>query len=198
MSEFSAVPCNKHRRGAFILVAMTTSGRESPEAERMAEWVREHGPAVRGYLLGIVRRADEADDLTQEVFCRAWQGRGRYQEQGHARTYLLRIADRLACDRMRRKKPVETLSDEGWRNHEPRSDSGDPVTKAIAAEAAERLNEALDQLTPTQQRVLLLRYYGQLTFDQIAETLGCPLSTALSHCRRGLEMLRKQLAEVKP
>ncbi|MCU0875792.1 MAG: RNA polymerase sigma factor, partial [Pirellulaceae bacterium] len=189
MSEFSAVPCNKHRRGAFILVAMTTSGRESPEAERMAEWVREHGPAVRGYLLGIVRRADEADDLTQEVFCRAWQGRGRYQEQGHARTYLLRIADRLACDRMRRKKPAdrlacdrmrrkkpaETLSEEGWRNAEPRSDSGDPVTKAIAAEAAERLNEALDQLTPSQQRVLLLRYYGQLTFDQIAETLGCPL-----------------------
>ncbi len=164
----------------------------------MAEWVREHGPAVRGYLLGIVRRADEADDLTQEVFCRAWQNRGRYQEQGCARTYLLRIADHLACDRTRRKKPVETLSDEGWRNNEPTSGSGDPVTKAVAAEAAERLNEALDQLTPTQRRVLLLRYYGQMTFHQIAETVGCPLGTALSHCRRGLEMLRKQLAGVQP
>ncbi len=164
----------------------------------MTEWVREHGPAVRGYLLGIVRRADEADDLAQEVFCRAWQGRQRYQEQGYARTYLLRIADRLACDRLRRKKPVETLSEEGWRLNEPRSDEGDPVTKAMAVEAAGRLAEALDQLTPVQRRVLLLRFYGQLTFDEIAQTLGCPLSTALSHCRRGLEMLRKQLAEIKP
>lgn len=164
----------------------------------MTEWVREHGPAVRGYLLGLVRRADEADDLAQEVFCRAWQGRQRYQEQGYARTYLLRIADRLACDRLRRKKPVETLSEEGWRHNEPRSDEGDPVTKAMAVEAAGRLAEALDQLTPVQRRVLLLRFYGQLTFDEIAQTLGCPLSTALSHCRRGLEMLRKQLAEIKP
>lgn len=164
----------------------------------MTEWVQEHGPAVRGYLLGIVRRADEADDLAQEVFCRAWQSRQRYQEKGFARSYLLRIADHLACDRLRRKKPVETLSDEGWRNHEPKCNWGDPVTKAMSIEAAEHLNEALDQLTPVQRRVLLLRFYGQLTFDEIAQTLGCPLSTALSHCRRGLEMLRRQLAEVKP
>ena len=164
----------------------------------MALWVREHGPAVRGYLLAIVRRADEADDLVQEVFCRAWQGRGQYQEQGHARTYLLRIADRLACDRFRRKKPEGTLSDEGWRDKEPWSDSGNPLRMAEASEAVERLNAALGQLAPIQQRVLLLRYYGQLTFDQIAETLGCPLSTTLSHCRRGLEMLRKQLAEDTP
>ena len=164
----------------------------------MAAWVREHGPAVRGYLLAIVRHADQADDLVQEVFCRAWQGRGKYREQGHARTYLLRIADRLACDRFRRKKPERTLSDEGWRDQEPWSDSGNPLRTAVASEAVERLNAALGQLAPIQQRVLLLRYYGQLTFDQIAETLGCPLSTALSHCRRGLEMLRRQLAEDKP
>ncbi|NLF69451.1 MAG: RNA polymerase sigma factor [Candidatus Anammoximicrobium sp.] len=161
----------------------------------MAEWVRNHGPAVRGYLLAILRRPDDADDLAQEVFCRAWQGRHRYQEQGHARSYLLRIADRLACDRIRRRKPEETLSHEGWRDKEPWSDSGDPVQTAVQSEATRQLHAALAQLTPIQQRVLLLRYYGQLTFEQIAQTLGCPLNTALSHCRRGLEVLRKRLAE---
>ena len=164
----------------------------------MAVWVREHGPAVRGFLLARVHRADDADDLAQEVFCRAWQARGRYQEQGRARSYLLQIADRLACDRVRRKKPEETLDDEGWRGKEPWSDDGDPAKEAVDSEAAQRLGAALGQLTPIQQRVLLLRYYGQLTFEQIAETLGCPLNTALSHCRRGLEMLRKQFAEAKP
>jgi RNA polymerase sigma-70 factor (ECF subfamily) len=164
----------------------------------MTEWVREHGPAVRGYLLGILRRGDDADELAQEVFCRAWQGRERYREQGHVRSYLLRIADRLACDRIRRKRPEATLNDEGWRNVEPWSDRENPATRAAATEAARRLNVALDRLTPIQQRVLLLRYYGQLTFEQIAETLDCPLNTALSHCRRGLEMLRRQFAEDKP
>jgi len=161
----------------------------------MAGWVRDHGPAVRGYLLAVVRRAEDADDLAQEVFCRAWQARQRYREEGHARSYLLRIADRLACDRIRRKKPEETLGHEGWQDKEPWSESGDPVTTAVQSEATQRLHAALAQLTPIQQRVLLLRYYGQLTFDEIAQTLGCPLNTALSHCRRGLEMLRKQLAE---
>ena len=164
----------------------------------MAMWVRDHGPAIRGYLLAMLRRADDADDLAQEVFCRAWQARGRYQEQGHARSYLLRIADRLVCDRIRRKKPEETLDDEGWRGKEPWSDRGDPAQKAVESEAAQRLRDALGQLTPIQQRVLLLRYYGQLTFEQVAEALNCPLNTALSHCRRGLEMLRRQLAENKP
>jgi RNA polymerase sigma-70 factor (ECF subfamily) len=145
-----------------------------------------------------VRRPDDAEDLAQEVFCRAWQSRGRYQEQGHARTYLLRIADRLACDRIRRKKPEQTLSDEGWQGREPYSSSGDPAQAAANTEAAEQLRAALGQLAPPQQRVLLLRYYGQLTFQEIAETLGCPLNTALSHCHRGLEVLRKQLAESKP
>jgi RNA polymerase sigma-70 factor, ECF subfamily len=195
---FFSAPRNKCGRGAFILIAMTTSGRESPEAERMAEWVREHGPAVRGYLLGIVRRAEDADDLAQEVFCRAWQSRERYREEGHSRSFLLRIADRLACDRIRRKRPEATLSDDGWRDHEPWSDGENPAAKAVTTEAVRRLNAALDQLTPPQRRVLLLRYYGQLTFDQIAETLGCPLNTALSHCRRGLEALRRQFAEDKP
>jgi RNA polymerase sigma-70 factor (ECF subfamily) len=105
----------------------------------MAALVRDYGPAVRGYLMALVRRADDADDLAQEVFCRAWQSRDRYQEQGHARTYLLRIADRLACDRIRRKKPEETLSDEAWRSQEPWSNSGDPAQEAADAEAAERL-----------------------------------------------------------
>ena len=43
--------------------------------ERLAQWVREHARAVRGYLLGMVRRPDVADDLLQDVFQRAWQAR---------------------------------------------------------------------------------------------------------------------------
>ena len=71
---------------------------------RFVDWGREHGAAVRGYLMAMVRRADLADDLTQEVFFKAWQARDRYREQGAARAYLLRIADRLVCDLHRKRK----------------------------------------------------------------------------------------------
>ena len=76
------------------------------DEQLFADWVRDHGRAVRGFLLAMVRRPDVADDLSQEVFCRAWQARSRYREQGNARAYLLRIADRLVCDRGRRAEPA--------------------------------------------------------------------------------------------
>src|SRR5262245_59319250 len=93
-------------------------------AERIARWVREHSRAVRGYLLGMVRRPDVADDLLQEVFQRAWQARDRYRDEGHERAYLLRIADRLVVDRSRRLAPRNTgreinVDDETWHEVEP-------------------------------------------------------------------------------
>jgi len=160
--------------------------------DRFIGWAREHGLAVRGYILAMVRRPDLADDLTQEVFCRAWQARSRYREEGNARAYLLRIADRLVCDDRRRKSGRErTVDEESWKQIEPVSQVVEASEALARAEAASRLAEALDRLSPAQRRVLLLRYYGQMSFAEIAEIVNCPLSTALSHCRRGLLSLRK-------
>ena len=93
---------------------------------RFADWVRDHGKAVRGFLLALVRRGDVADDLCQEVFCRAWQARERYTDQGKTRAYLLQIANRLACDRSRRNQPQTNLGDEAWKIHEPASRGPSP------------------------------------------------------------------------
>jgi len=163
------------------------------DAEVWAEWVGTHGPAVRGYLLAMVGRADVADDLSQEVFCRAWRARDRYREQGHARAYLMQIADRLACDRARRLGREINLSDDGWRAADPAEPGPGPADDLLRAEALGQLASALESLSPPQRRVLLLRYYGEMGFAEIAAILECPLSTALSHCHRGLMALRKLL-----
>jgi len=162
---------------------------------RFVDWGREHGRAVRGYLLAMVRREEMADDLAQEVFCRAWEARQRYREQGNARAYLLRIADRLVCDLWRKAKREVNLDQENWKRIEPASRDGTASGILRKAEAAEQLTAALDNLSPVQRRVLMLRYYGELSFAEIAEIVGCPLNTALSHCRRGLQTLRKLLVE---
>jgi len=153
---------------------------------------------VRGYLLAIVRRAELADELTQEVFFRAWQARKRYREEGSARAYLLRIADRLACDRGRKAGREINLDEEKWQQIEPAGRDQEPADTLARREAATQLTAALQTLSPPQRRVLLLRYYGQLSFAEIAEIINCPLNTALSHCRRGLLALRKLLVENSP
>jgi RNA polymerase sigma-70 factor (ECF subfamily) len=147
--------------------------------------------------MAMVRRADLADDLAQEVFCRAWEARDRYREQGSARAYLFRIADRLVCDGRRNaaRGRERTLDEESWKQMEPVSRSAEPSSALAHAEAAGQLAAALDCLSPMQRRVLLLRYYSQLSFAEIAEIIDCPLNTTLSHCRRGLIALRRLLVE---
>ena len=169
-----------------------------PDSQRIADWVREHGDAVRGYLRGTVGRSGLLDDLFQEVFFRAWQGRSRYEERGYARSYLLQIADRVACDRFRRSRCEPTLGDEIWSLAEPVDRAASPAQAATNAETAAELTAALKALAPLQRRALLLRYFGQLSFVEIAETIGCPLNTALSHCHRGLQILRKHFERVEP
>jgi RNA polymerase sigma-70 factor, ECF subfamily len=174
---------------------MADRGRNTDEEQRFADWVHEHGKAVRGFLWASVRRVDVAEELTQEVFCRAWQARSAYREQGNARAYLLRIADRLACNCNRRNGTYVNLDSDGWKQFEPVGLTSDPPAAAMRTEENDLLAAALEQLSPPQRRVLLLRYYGQFSFIEIAEVIGCPLNTTLSHCRRGLEALRALLVE---
>jgi len=177
---------------------MTSRSRPPNDDQRFAEWGRQHGRAVRGYLLAMVHRADVAEDLTQEVFYRAWRARRRYREQGNARAYLLRIADRLVCDRGRKSGREVNLDEEGWKQVEPAGRTAEPPEKLVLKEASEQLAAAMEKLTAPQRRVLLLRYYGEMSFAEIAETMDCPLNTALSHCRRGLLTLKKILVENAP
>lgn len=172
---------------------MAAADKRESDEQRIARWVREHAAAVRGYLLGMVRRADAADDVLQEVFQRAWQARERYLDQGRERAYLLRIADRLVVDRSRRRGSEINVDYATWHELEPVARREVPPGELTHDETSDELAAALDCLTPLQRRVLLMRYFGNLTFEEIAAALDCPLGTALSHCRRGLLALRKML-----
>lgn len=166
----------------------------SGDKQRFEAWVREHGRAVRGYLWALTRDPAAAD-LTQDVFLRAWKARRRYEENGNARAYLLRIADRLATDRFRELSKRPSAASEEIDSVPGPTTGSDPVRVAMQEEDAALLNAALADLSPQRRRVLLLRYYGQMPFAEIAETMGIPVNTVLSHCHRGLEQLRKRLGK---
>lgn len=160
------------------------------EADRLTRWVNEHGPAVRGYLRALTGRADLAEDLTQEVFLRAWEARRRFEAIGKDRGYLLTLADRLArtrYDRERRRR-------DWYEIEEPVAPEVDGASSLEREEINRELAAALGTLTEMQRRTLLLRYYGEVPFAEIAKALETPLGTVLSHCRRGLAAMRRILA----
>jgi RNA polymerase sigma-70 factor (ECF subfamily) len=136
-----------------------------------------------------VRDEHAAADLVQEVFFRAWRQRLRYEERDRAQSYLFAIADRAACDFLRRPRRVALADD-----LDP-SDEADPATPLLRLEGAAMVRGGLSRLSEAQQRTLLLRFYGEMSFQEIAQTLECPLGTVLSHCHRGLERLRDVLAK---
>jgi RNA polymerase sigma-70 factor (ECF subfamily) len=174
---------------------MTDPGRLARQREQLTRWVRDHGHAVQGFLQALVRDRDVAEDLLQEVFCRAWQARDRYSDAGKERSYLLRIADRLACDRTRRPRREQGFGAAEWQQIEPADRAGPAWEGMAAAETCRQLAAALDALSEQQRRTLLLRFYGNLDFSEIAAALDCPLNTVLSHNRRGLLALRQLLQE---
>ncbi len=161
-------------------------------ADRLTQWVADHSAAVYGFLLGTTGDRTAAEDLLQETFCRAWSARQAYCEQGQARAYLLQIAQRVAFDRGRRQRQERTNTTGQWQDLEP-ADVRLPADELDRVENERRLLAALESLSPPQRRTILLRYYGGLSFEQIAATMQAPLGTVLSHCRRGLAALRRLL-----
>ena len=180
---------------SVVLTGMGDTSGPQGDSELLSRWVREHSRAVRGFLLGLVRRHDVADDLLQEVFQRAWQARASYQERGRERSYLLKIADRLVCDRSRRLGIEVTVDETAWQQLEPSGENQLPLDALADRDTSRELAAGLDRLTPPQKRVLLMRYYSDLDFGDIARQMEIPLNTALSHARRGLMALKKVLTE---
>jgi RNA polymerase sigma-70 factor, ECF subfamily len=160
----------------------------------MATWdqiVSEHGPAVVRLVRRILGPASDAEDLVQEVFVEAFQFQQR-QEIVHWAGLLRTMATRRALDQLRRRKRTEPLGDV-----ECARDSG-PHETAVATELAQRLREAVAQLPDRQAAVFSLRYFDELSYHEIAETLGIDSSAvgmALHKARAKLQTLLNHQAE---
>ena len=158
--------------------------------QQITTWTAQYGGLVRGYLMSMVRRADVADDLSQEVFLNAWKGLDLYTEQGEAKAYLMKIAYRVVCNAKRRRSMEVNVDDETWTAIDPVDASSDPAQKIHQAELNATLSAVLDQLSEAEKKVLTLRYFGEMKFNEIADLIELPLNTVLSHARRGLARMR--------
>ncbi|MGW6441460.1 RNA polymerase sigma factor [Lentzea sp. NPDC055074] len=149
-----------------------------------------YSPAVLRVAAASLASRSDAEDVTQTTFVTAWRSRESFDPaKGSLLVWLLTIARRRAIDvlrsRGRDERVVQVLHTVGG------TESDEPVRPERVIDRMVVL-EAIGELPPQQQRVLLLAFYDDLTHEQIAVTTGMPLGTVKSHLRRGMAGLRRR------
>ena len=145
----------------------------------------------------IVKDSYTAEDLLQDTFIKAVTTikSGRYNEEGKFLPWLLRIAHNLAIDYFRREKRYPTIVMEDGSNVfdtlEFSEDSAESIQ--IKQETHARLRNMIDNLPEVQREVLIMRHYGDMSFQEIADATGVSINTALGRMRYALINLRKQM-----
>jgi RNA polymerase sigma-70 factor, ECF subfamily len=157
---------------------------------------------VVGVAFAVVHNQDDALELAQETFVRAFENLSKFESRSSFSTWLYRIAANLAIDFRRREGRHTILRGEDAENEIQRlpSTRGDSFMEASRSELNQRLRDALKELTPEHRAVILLREVEGLSYDEISEVLQVPRGTVMSrlHYARGhLRGILKDLGETE-
>jgi RNA polymerase sigma-70 factor (ECF subfamily) len=161
---------------------------------------------VGRFIHRYVQDPERAEDLSQEVFLRAYRARGRYRPTAGFRTWLFTIAVRLCLNdlrsRRRERRVIVPLSSAGGAER----DGGDDLLDSVADGGTERVQDAVERreleeaidaaiasLPPSQRSAILLVRFEDLSYREIAEILGLSVMAVKSLINRGRERLRECL-----
>jgi len=167
-------------------------GQDAGRAPSWEEVAEGYGDAIYTMAYRLTGNAEEAADLSQDVFVRVLRSLHTYRP-GTFEGWLYRITKNLFLDRMRRRKRVrfEPLADEEWRH--PVSSEPGPADLIDRSTFEARLDRALASLPPHYRLAVVLCDVEGLTYDEVAATTGWPLGTVRSRIHRGRRQLRQLL-----
>ena len=159
-----------------------------------------HQKKVYNLCLRMSANPDDALDLSQEAFLRAWRSLGQYQFEANFSTWLFRLTSNICIDFLRRKKRRQETSltesyddsDEGAELSVPDMQPS-PEQQAMTNETKIELARAMEQLSPEHREILQLRVIEDLPYEQIADILGVRVGTVKSRLARARLSLRKIL-----
>jgi RNA polymerase sigma-70 factor, ECF subfamily len=141
---------------------------------------------VFNYLLRLVRNREDALDLSQEVFLKAYQNLPKLDDPAKFSGWLFRIAHNEAFSLLRKKRP------EGEMDWEPAV--AEPEGRLLPMELSLAVESALKRLTDDQREAVLLKVYQGFKFEEMAVILDCPVSTVKSRLYSALDVLKTTLA----
>ena len=151
---------------------------------------------VYNYLLRITTNREDALDLAQDVFLKAYQNLRKLDDPGRFGPWLFRIAHNEAYSLFRKRKPEVDADD-----IEPQAtDTGVAVggTSVFPIELSLAVAAALDRLSADQREAVVLKIYQGFKFEEMAEILSCPVSTVKSRLYTALDLLKADLAPISP
>lgn len=166
------------------------------DEQAFAELMKRYNKPVYHMILKMVRNVDDAEDLTIEAFAKAFKNLEKFKKDYTFSTWLFRIATNNAIDFIRKKR-LETMSlDTSFKD-----DSGEavkidvennelnPMEETIKSQKIELIRIFVDKLPPKYQRLVKLRYFKELTYEEIARELEAPLGTIKAQLHRARELM---------
>jgi len=162
------------------------------------ELVRRHSRRVFGTLAGLLGNLDDARDVTQDVFLKAFEHIGRFQRRSKFSTWLTSIAINTGTELLRQRKPFESL-DEGeeeaeFRPRQIQSWANNPEQALAASQRIDLVREGVLSLPEKYRVVVLLRDINQVSTEEAAAALGLSIPAVKARLLRGRLMLRESLA----
>jgi RNA polymerase sigma-70 factor (ECF subfamily) len=176
------------------LVARSIGGDADSFNELVLRWER----PIYALAYRTIGREEEARDVCQETFLRAFRALPGFRGQARFSSWLYRIALNLCRDWVRRERRNNTVQvPEGVDLMEAAAaaEPSESIEELVARRELGRAIERLMARLPEEQRtVIILKEYHGLTFQEIADLVGCPLSTVKTRLYQGLSVLRRELA----
>jgi RNA polymerase sigma-70 factor (ECF subfamily) len=177
------------------LVARSIQGDTESFNQLVLRWER----SIYALAYRMLGREEDARDVCQEAFLRAFRGLGAFKGQAKFSSWLYRIALNLCRDHIRRarRSPLVAVP-EGVDPSElaAQQPSTGPSAEDLVAQAelSRHVAAAMRRLPEDQRTAIVLKEYHGMTFQEIADVTGCPLSTAKTRLYQGLSVLRRELA----
>ena len=166
------------------LIARTKRGQVEAYNILVSRWEKR----VFNYLLRLAADREDAMDLSQEVFLKAYQNLGKLEDPARFGPWLFRIAHNEAFSHLRRKRP------ETWIEASPPEPAARPRLEPIELSIA--VERALAGLSEDQREAVVLKIYQGFKFEEMAEVLACPVSTVKSRLYSALDALKQTLAPI--
>src|SRR6187402_3197492 len=176
------------------LVARSIRGDAESFNQLILRWER----PIYALAYRTLGREEDARDICQETFLRAFRGLPGFRGQAKFSSWLYRIALNLCRDLMRRERraPIaQPAEDVDLMELAAAVEPSESIEDLIARRDLSRVVERVMATLPEEQRTaIVLKEYHGLTFQEIADLLGCPLSTVKTRLYQGLSVLRRELA----
>jgi RNA polymerase sigma-70 factor (ECF subfamily) len=177
----------------FRLIDLAISGQDE---QAYADLMERYKKPVYHMILKMVRNVDDAEDLTIEAFAKAFKSLHKFKKDFTFSTWLFRIATNNTIDFIRKKR-LDTMS----LNSSFKDDNGESVTidvedrnlnpqeEAIKEQKIELVRLFVNKLPAKYQRLVKLRYFDELSYDEIAKELNAPLGTVKAQLHRARELM---------